>query len=180
MVDRDQDETRYEAPDGSGQIGWGVERFPVINEVGLQISGGSVKHFRVELYNPTDNIPWLRDSLEAIDLANYYAPEHLCLAITNPETYAARVVNAGCLFLGKNAVEALVDYIAGPSHVLPTEGTARFSSPLNVLDFVKIINVVNTGKADIKKLGPAAAVMAKAEGLNAHARAIEKRLKDIA
>ena len=116
---------------------------------------------------------------EAIELANYYAPEHLCLAVADPEKYAAQVVNAGCLFLGENAVEALVDYVAGPSHVLPTEGTARFSSPLNVLDFVKTINVASTGKADIKKLGPAAAVMARAEGLDAHVRAIEKRLKDI-
>jgi histidinol dehydrogenase len=116
---------------------------------------------------------------EAIELANFYAPEHLCLAVANPEAYVGQVVNAGCLFLGENSVEVLVDYVAGPSHVLPTEGTARFSSPLNIFDFVKIINVVNTGKTDIKKLGPAASVMARAEGLDAHAQAIDKRLQDI-
>ena len=70
MVDRDQDETKYEAPDGEA-IGYGVERFPVINEVGLEINGGTVKHFRVELFNPTENIPWLPDEMEAIDLARY-------------------------------------------------------------------------------------------------------------
>jgi histidinol dehydrogenase len=116
---------------------------------------------------------------EAIELANFYAPEHLCLAVANPEAYVGQVVNAGCIFLGENSVEVLVDYVAGPSHVLPTEGTARFSSPLNIFDFVKIINVVNTGKTDIKKLGPAASVMARAEGLDAHAQAIDKRLQDI-
>jgi len=113
---------------------------------------------------------------EAVDLANLYAPEHLCLVVANLDTYAGQVANAGCLFLGENSVEVLVDYVAGPSHVLPTEGTARFGSPLNILDFVKIINVVNTGESDIRKLGKAASVIARAEGLDAHARAIEKRM----
>jgi histidinol dehydrogenase len=116
---------------------------------------------------------------EAIELANISATEHLCLAVENPEAYVGQVINAGCLFLGENSAEVLVDYVAGPSHVLPTDGTARFSSPLNILDFVKIINTVNFGKADIKKLGSAAAAMARAEGLDAHARAIEKRMYDI-
>ena len=116
---------------------------------------------------------------EAVELANLYAPEHLCLVVDKPDSHVKQVTNAGCLFLGEQSVEVLVDYVAGPSHVLPTEGTARFSSPLNILDFVKIIDVINTGESDIKKLGKAASVIARAEGLDAHARAIEKRLKDL-
>jgi histidinol dehydrogenase len=115
---------------------------------------------------------------EAIELANLYAPEHLCLLVKNANTYVKKVNNAGCLFVGENAIEALVDYAAGPSHVLPTDGSARFSSGLNILDFVKLISVVKTDKTDIRQLGRAAAVIAKAEGLDAHARALEKRLDD--
>jgi histidinol dehydrogenase len=115
---------------------------------------------------------------EAIELANLYAPEHLCLVVKNAETYINKVKNAGCLFVGENAIEALVDYAAGPSHVLPTGGTSRFSSPLNVLDFVKLINIIKTDTKDINQLGDAVMQIAKAEGLDAHARAIEKRLKD--
>jgi histidinol dehydrogenase len=115
---------------------------------------------------------------EAIELGNLYAPEHLCLVIKNASSYVNKVSNAGCLFVGEDALEALVDYAAGPSHVLPTEGTARFGSGLNILDFVKLISVVKTSKKDIKQLGRAAAVIARAEGLDAHARAVEKRLED--
>ncbi|MBA7701646.1 Histidinol dehydrogenase [subsurface metagenome] len=112
---------------------------------------------------------------EAIELANLYAPEHLCLVVDKPDVYVGQVTSAGCLFLGEHSVEVLVDYVAGPSHVLPTEGTARFGSPLNILDFVKIIDIIDTGESDIQKLGKAASVIARAEGLDAHARAIEKR-----
>lgn len=115
---------------------------------------------------------------EAVALSNLYAPEHLCLVVKNADAYIAKVNNAGCLFVGEDALEALVDYTAGPSHVLPTEGTARFGSGLNILDFVKLINLVKTGKKDIERLGRAAAVIARAEGLDAHARAVEKRLED--
>ena len=117
---------------------------------------------------------------EAIELSNLYAPEHLCLIIKNAATYIDKVNNAGCLFVGEGALEALVDYAAGPSHVLPTEGTARFGSGLNILDFVKLTSIVKTGKKDIRQLGRAAVVIARAEGLDAHARAVEKRLKDAA
>jgi histidinol dehydrogenase len=116
---------------------------------------------------------------KALELANLYAPEHLCLVIKDAANYAAKVKNAGCLFVGEDSIEVLVDYLAGPSHVLPTGGTARFGSPLNVTDFVKLINVVNLDKKDIGRLGRPASVIAKAEGLNAHARAAEIRLKDI-
>ncbi len=116
---------------------------------------------------------------EAIELANLYAPEHLCLVVKNANSYINKVSNAACLFIGENAVEALVDYVAGPSHVLPTSGTARFSSPLNVLDFVKLISLVKTDVKDIKQLGDAVIQIARAEGLDAHARAVEKRLKGV-
>lgn len=116
---------------------------------------------------------------EAIMLANLYAPEHLCLVVDNASSYVEQVSNAGCLFIGEKSIEVLVDYVAGPSHVLPTEGTARFSSPLNVSDFVKLINVVTLTEADLQKLGRAAATIARAEGLDAHARAVEKRLETL-
>jgi histidinol dehydrogenase len=116
---------------------------------------------------------------EAIELANLYAPEHLCLIMKDAHDYIESVENAGCIFVGEKSIEVLVDYVAGPSHVLPTEGTARFSSPLNIYDFVKIITLVNADERDIEQLGKAASIIARAEGLDAHARAIEKRLKDI-
>jgi histidinol dehydrogenase len=90
------------------------------------------------------------------------------------------VRNAGCLFIGEDSIEVLVDYIAGPSHVLPTGGTARFGSPLNILDFVKLITVINLDTKDLRRLGRAASVLARAEGLDAHARAAEIRLGDMA
>jgi histidinol dehydrogenase len=114
---------------------------------------------------------------EAIELANLYAPEHLCLVVDNAASYVDRVSNAPCIFIGENSVEAIVDYVAGPSHVLPTEGVARFSSPLNVTDFVKMINIVDMNEAEIKELGQATSTIARAEGLEAHARAVEKRLE---
>lgn len=114
---------------------------------------------------------------EAIELANLYAPEHLCLMVKNAASYIDRVSNAGCIFVGNNSTVVLGDYVAGPSHVLPTGGTARFSSPLNLTDFVKFINTITVDEAGLKQLGKAASVMARAEGFDAHARAVEKRLK---
>jgi histidinol dehydrogenase len=114
---------------------------------------------------------------EAIELANLYAPEHLCLMVNRPSAYINKISNAGCIVAGKKATVVLGDYVAGPSHVLPTSGTARFTSPLNVLDFVKLTNVITVDDATLRKLGPAAQALAVAEGLDAHARAVERRLK---
>ncbi len=114
---------------------------------------------------------------EAIELSNLYAPEHLCLYIARADSYLGKVTNAGCVFVGDSSTVALGDYVAGPSHALPTGGTARFSSPLNITDFIKYINVVSVDEDSLKELGPAAATIARAEGLEAHARAVEKRLK---
>jgi histidinol dehydrogenase len=99
--------------------------------------------------------------------------------VANAASYIEKVKNAGCLFIGENSIEALVDYSAGPSHVLPTGGTARFGSGLNILDFVKLVSVVNMDEKDIKQLGEATSIIARAEGLDAHARAVTKRLEDM-
>ncbi len=113
---------------------------------------------------------------EALALANDFAPEHLCLLVREPAPLIDRVRNAGGIFVGEESPEAMGDYTAGPSHVMPTGGSARYSSPLNVLDFLKITNVVDVGEEGLRALGPAAAAIARAEGLTAHARAIEMRL----
>jgi len=114
---------------------------------------------------------------EAIELANLYAPEHLCLMVEKPASCIGKIVNAGCIVAGREATVVLGDYVAGPSHALPTGGTARFSSPLNVSDFIKFINVISIDQASLKQLGPAASIIARAEGFDAHARAVERRLK---
>ncbi len=120
----------------------------------------------------------VHDLDEAIDLANIYAPEHLCLLCKEPWELLPKVKNAGGIFLGDHSLEAIGDYIAGPSHVMPTSGTARFSSSINVRDFQKIIPLVNMNKEVFDELAPAAIRMARREGLEAHARAIESRLSD--
>jgi histidinol dehydrogenase len=116
---------------------------------------------------------------EAIELSNLYAPEHLLLMVKDAAACIDKITNAGCIVTGRAATVALGDYVAGPSHALPTGGTARFSSPLNICDFLKFMSVINTEEVDIKLLGKAASVMARAEGLDAHARAVEKRLGDL-
>ncbi|MFC1915357.1 histidinol dehydrogenase [Chloroflexota bacterium] len=114
---------------------------------------------------------------EAIELANFYAPEHLCLMVAKAASYVDRISNAGCIFVGANSTVVLGDYVAGPSHVLPTGGTARFSSPLSTSDFVKFINTFTVDEADLRQLGKAASIIARAEGLDAHARAVDRRLE---
>jgi histidinol dehydrogenase len=113
---------------------------------------------------------------EAIDLANLYAPEHLELMMKNAESYLKKITNAGCVFVGEYSPVPMGDYIVGPNHSLPTGGTARFSSPLNIADFVKFIDVVKINSSSLKRLGNTAITLARAEGLEAHARAIKIRL----
>ncbi len=113
---------------------------------------------------------------EAVALANDYAPEHLCLLVNDPWQWVGHVHNAGGIFLGERSFEVLGDYVAGPSHVMPTGGTARFASPINVNDFVKIISVIGLNEEALRAIGPAAETLAKAEGLTAHAAAVSKRL----
>ncbi|NQV46148.1 MAG: histidinol dehydrogenase [Rhodospirillaceae bacterium] len=112
----------------------------------------------------------------AIPLIDRIAPEHLELALENADEMAARVRNAGAIFLGRYAPEALGDYLAGPNHVLPTNRSARFSSGLGVLDFMKRSSLIGATAESLAVLGPATANLARAEGLDAHARSITIRL----
>lgn len=117
------------------------------------------------------------DSLaQAFELANTYAPEHLCLLVDDPWSHLGEVRHAGGIFLGERSFEVLGDYVAGPSHVMPTGGTARFASPVNVNDFVKIVSVIGLNEQTLRAIGPAAQRLARAEGLSAHAAAVERRL----
>jgi histidinol dehydrogenase len=116
------------------------------------------------------------DLHEAFALANDFAPEHLCLLVREPWTWLGHVRHAGGVFLGERSFEVLGDYVAGPSHVMPTGGTARFASPVNVLDFVKIVSVIGLNETALAGIGPAAATLARTEGLTAHAAAVERRL----
>jgi histidinol dehydrogenase len=111
----------------------------------------------------------------AASLASEYAPEHLCLSVADPAALAPRIRNAGGLFFGEGSFEVLGDYVAGPSHVMPTGGTARFASPLNVLDFVKITSIIALDETSTRQLSPLAGRLARAEGLTAHAAAAEFR-----
>lgn len=114
---------------------------------------------------------------EALELANDLAPEHLCLHLRDATTWLEKVRHAGCVFLGPDSAESLGDYAAGPSHVLPTGGSARFSSPLGVWDFLKVTAYVGISAEEAARLGPAAARVARAEGLTGHALAIEARYR---
>jgi histidinol dehydrogenase len=113
---------------------------------------------------------------EAVELANRYAPEHLCLVVQDPWKLANRINSAGGIFMGEHSFEVLGDYVAGPSHVMPTGGSARFASPLNVLDFVHLVSLVALDEATTRQIAPAAAEIARAEGLDAHAFSAEVRL----
>ena len=123
----------------------------------------------------------LVDSIDqAIELGNTLAPEHMCLMVDDPWAWAGKVEHAGGLFLGQFSPEVMGDYIAGPSHVMPTGGTARFSSALSVHQFLKTMPVVGLSPNDFSRLGPAAVHIAHAEGLGAHAGAIQVRLNSLA
>lgn len=117
------------------------------------------------------------DMEQAVELINLYAPEHLSLMVRHASSYIEKIRHAGGIFIGESSPEILGDYVAGPSHVMPTGGSARFRSPLGVGDFLKLTSVASLSDEDLKKLGPAAATIARAEGLTAHARAVEARLK---
>jgi len=117
-----------------------------------------------------------QDLEQAVDLANAYAPEHLCLAVRDPWRLAERVNAAGGIFVGEHSFEVLGDYVAGPSHVMPTGGSARFASPLNVLDFIHVVSIVALDRATTREIAPAAVEIALAEGLDAHAHSAQVRL----
>lgn len=113
---------------------------------------------------------------EAVELASEYAPEHLCLLVRDAPAVAKTVRNAGGIFVGEDSPESFGDYAAGPSHVMPTSGGARYASPLGVHDFQKVTSVVGIDAERLRESGPAASAIARAEGFTAHARSIELRL----
>ena len=117
------------------------------------------------------------DMDDAVAVANFIAPEHLELSVEAPEQLAVRIRHAGAIFLGRYTAEALGDYCAGPNHVLPTSQTARFSSPLGVYDFQKRSSLIQCSSAGAAALGGTAATLARGEGLTAHARSAEYRMK---
>lgn len=115
---------------------------------------------------------------EAVEVANYIAPEHLELSVENAEDMARQIRHAGAIFMGRYTAEALGDYCAGPNHVLPTSRTARFSSPLGVYDFQKRSSLIGCSAEGASELGKTASKLARGEGLVAHARSAEYRIKD--
>lgn len=119
-----------------------------------------------------------RDEAEALELVNRIAPEHLELSVAEPERLLPQVRHAGAIFMGRYTSEALGDYCAGPNHVLPTSGTARFSSPLGVYDFQKRSSIIHCTAASASELGKTASVLARGESLTAHARSAEYRIHD--
>ncbi len=118
-----------------------------------------------------------RDLPEACEVANRIAPEHLELSVENPQELAGQIRHAGAIFLGRHTSEPLGDYCAGPNHVLPTSGTARFFSPLGVYDFQKRSSLIMVSEEGADRLGRTASTLAREEGLTAHARAAEYRMK---
>ena len=119
-----------------------------------------------------------KDLNEACDIANYIAPEHLELSIENAQEWSKKIRHAGAIFMGQYTSESLGDYCAGPNHVLPTSRTARFASPLGVYDFQKRSSLIQVSESGAQTLGKTASLLAHGEGLTAHARAAEFRLKD--
>jgi histidinol dehydrogenase len=119
----------------------------------------------------------VRDLDEAVEVANFIAPEHLELSVAEPAALSARIRHAGAIFMGRYTAEAVGDYCAGPNHVLPTSRTARYSSPLGVYDFQKRSSLIHCSAQGASELGATASVLARGEGLTAHARSAEYRIR---
>ncbi len=120
----------------------------------------------------------VKDENEAVEVANFIAPEHLELSVEDPEAMAKKIKHAGAIFMGRYTAEAVGDYCAGPNHVLPTSRTARFSSPLGVYDFQKRSSLIMCSAEGASKLGKTASILGRGESLTAHARSAEYRIKD--
>ena len=147
----------------------------VLKELDRQLPSLPRKRIAAESLRTLGGVGTVSNLDEAADLANEYAPEHLCLLVSDPTSLARKIRNAGGVFLGRGSPEVLGDYVAGPSHVMPVAGTARFASPLNVGDFMKITSVFNLPGDECENLAVVAARLARAEGLEAHARAADLR-----
>lgn len=147
----------------------------VQHEIGQQLETLSRAEIIAESLQHQGGAVICTDLSEAVTLSNFYAPEHLCLHVADPWTLVGQVKHAGGIFLGEHAYEVLGDYTAGPTHVMPTMGTARFASPLTVRDFTKIISIFGLDATEAAAIAPAAQTLAEAEGLDAHATAVTRR-----
>ena len=144
-------------------------------ELKLQLDNLSRKPIAAASIRDFGAIIITRSLIEAVDIANRFAPEHLEIMIAEPEILLSKINHAGAVFLGAYTPEAIGDYLAGPSHILPTAGTARFSSPLGVYDFVKRSSIISFSSEAFEKYGPQAARFAELEGLHAHGNSIAVR-----
>ena len=151
----------------------------VSKEIDLQLKNLSRQKIMEESLDKYGGIIITKDIAQAVELANAFAPEHLELIVKNPAAILKQVRNAGSVFLGSFTPEALGDYIAGTNHILPTQGTARFSSPLGVYDFYKRMSVLSFSQKALGKLAKQTAHFAKIEGLDAHANSVIVRNKQI-
>lgn len=151
----------------------------VEGEVRKQILRLERKAIATESIKKRGLIVLVRTVDEAVELINEIAPEHLEVCLEKPDAVVSKIKNAGAIFVGPYSPEAIGDYVAGPSHILPTYGSAKFSSVLQVSDFVKTTSIIQYGQAAFKKYGPIAQQIAELEGLTGHARSIEMRLKDM-
>ncbi len=147
----------------------------VETEIGIQLPGLARRSVIDEAIG-RGILALVHDIGEAIELVNLFAPEHVSLMVPNASSLVPMIRHAGCIFVGEDSPVVLGDYVDGPSHVLPTGGSARFSSPLGVEDFLKSSNIAALDRATMQDLAQAAISIARAEGLSAHARAVEKRL----
>jgi histidinol dehydrogenase len=150
----------------------------VADEIGSQAADLERGGIALQAFANRGGIAVVEDVDVALDLANEYAPEHLALVVRDADKLVDRVRNAGGLFIGESSPEALADYTAGPSHVMPTGGSARFASPLHVGEFLKITSVVRASDELLQEIAPHAARIAHAEHLTAHARSLEIRQDD--
>ena len=150
----------------------------VAAQLAAQLEGLSRAEIASQALADRGGIVVTADLAEAVELANLYAPEHLCLLVAEPWALVGQIRNAGGIFVGEHSFEVLGDYVAGPSHVMPTEGSARYASPLSVADFVKRISLIAFTREAGARLSVPAAVLAHGEGLTAHAAAAEMRRVD--
>ena len=147
----------------------------VEQELERQLSGSPRENISRASLEQNGAIVVVDEVEEAIELSNQYAPEHLCLMVRDADSYIPLVKNAGAIFIGEHSPHVLGDYVAGPSHALPTAGAARYGSTLGISDFLKITSIVSLDAEEAKPMATHGATIARAEGFEAHARALDMR-----
>lgn len=150
----------------------------VADEIIEQLPPLARREIALAAFENNGGIVVVPDLRAAVELANDYAPEHLCLLVRDPWALLPDIRNAGGVFLGEASAEVMGDYVAGPSHAMPTGGAARVFSPINVEEFLKVISLFALNDRALRDLGPAAITLAEAEGFTAHAAAVRRRLED--